>query len=143
MVFCLALKQEAHNLSRIEQVIAFGFPGGSAGAMIFRLKVYSAVRCQQVNSIHHEANTSIKTNYKVCLLKVNKTFEDLKILQELNAAWMEVGPWIKNYMESSVEIQMLQVGLSLYRRAQCIVTHFTASLCLSLCLSVFVFDRIC
>ncbi|KAM8745232.1 phospholipid-transporting ATPase ABCA1 isoform 2-T2 [Acanthopagrus schlegelii] len=40
--------------------------------------------------------------------EVNKTFEDLKILQELNAAWMEVGPWIKNYMESSVEIQMLQ-----------------------------------
>uniref|UniRef100_A0A671VJX8 P-type phospholipid transporter n=1 Tax=Sparus aurata TaxID=8175 RepID=A0A671VJX8_SPAAU len=41
-------------------------------------------------------------------LKVNKTFEDLQILQELNAAWMEVGPQIKNYMESSVEIQMLQ-----------------------------------
>lgn len=42
-------------------------------------------------------------------MKVNKTFEDLQILQELNAAWMEVGPQIKNYMESSVEIQMLQV----------------------------------
>uniref|UniRef100_A0A671VLC0 P-type phospholipid transporter n=1 Tax=Sparus aurata TaxID=8175 RepID=A0A671VLC0_SPAAU len=40
--------------------------------------------------------------------EVNKTFEDLQILQELNAAWMEVGPQIKNYMESSVEIQMLQ-----------------------------------
>ncbi|KAL7396790.1 hypothetical protein ABVT39_011869 [Epinephelus coioides] len=40
--------------------------------------------------------------------EVNKTFEDLQILQELNEAWMEVGPRIKNYMESSVEIQMLQ-----------------------------------
>ncbi|XP_038571463.1 phospholipid-transporting ATPase ABCA1 isoform X1 [Micropterus salmoides] len=40
--------------------------------------------------------------------EVNKTFEDLLILQELNEAWMEVGPQIKNYMESSVEIQLLQ-----------------------------------
>ncbi|XP_028442644.1 ATP-binding cassette sub-family A member 1 isoform X1 [Perca flavescens] len=40
--------------------------------------------------------------------RVNKTFEDLQVLQELNEAWMEVGPQIKNYMESSVEIQLLQ-----------------------------------
>uniref|UniRef100_A0A8C2XJ97 P-type phospholipid transporter n=1 Tax=Cyclopterus lumpus TaxID=8103 RepID=A0A8C2XJ97_CYCLU len=40
--------------------------------------------------------------------EMNKTFEDMQILQELNAAWMEVGPQIKNYMESSVEIQLLQ-----------------------------------
>ncbi|XP_053179119.1 phospholipid-transporting ATPase ABCA1 [Scomber japonicus] len=40
--------------------------------------------------------------------EVNKTFEDLQILQELNEAWIEVGPQIKNYMESSVEIQLLQ-----------------------------------
>ncbi|XP_074524779.1 phospholipid-transporting ATPase ABCA1 isoform X2 [Halichoeres trimaculatus] len=40
--------------------------------------------------------------------EVNKTFEDLLILQELNDAWMEVGPRIKNYMETSVEIQLLQ-----------------------------------
>ncbi|XP_042371438.1 phospholipid-transporting ATPase ABCA1 [Plectropomus leopardus] len=40
--------------------------------------------------------------------EVNKTFEDLQILQELNEAWMEVGPRIKNYMESSVEIKLLQ-----------------------------------
>uniref|UniRef100_A0A7N9AQU0 Phospholipid-transporting ATPase ABCA1-like n=1 Tax=Mastacembelus armatus TaxID=205130 RepID=A0A7N9AQU0_9TELE len=43
-----------------------------------------------------------------CVLKVNKTFEDLQILLELNEAWIEVGPRIKNYMESSVEIQLLQ-----------------------------------
>uniref|UniRef100_UPI0037E9C7B4 phospholipid-transporting ATPase ABCA1 n=1 Tax=Semicossyphus pulcher TaxID=241346 RepID=UPI0037E9C7B4 len=40
--------------------------------------------------------------------EVNKTFSDLLILQELNEAWMEVGPQIKNYMETSVEIQLLQ-----------------------------------
>ncbi|XP_029285305.1 LOW QUALITY PROTEIN: ATP-binding cassette sub-family A member 1 [Cottoperca gobio] len=40
--------------------------------------------------------------------EVNKTFEDLQILQELNEAWMEVGPRIKTYMENSVEIQLLQ-----------------------------------
>uniref|UniRef100_A0A3Q3L3K9 P-type phospholipid transporter n=1 Tax=Mastacembelus armatus TaxID=205130 RepID=A0A3Q3L3K9_9TELE len=40
--------------------------------------------------------------------EVNKTFEDLQILLELNEAWIEVGPRIKNYMESSVEIQLLQ-----------------------------------
>uniref|UniRef100_A0A3Q1AP80 P-type phospholipid transporter n=1 Tax=Amphiprion ocellaris TaxID=80972 RepID=A0A3Q1AP80_AMPOC len=41
--------------------------------------------------------------------EVNKTFEDLQIIQELNEAWIEVGPRIKNYMETSVEIQLLQV----------------------------------
>ncbi|XP_028258937.1 ATP-binding cassette sub-family A member 1 [Parambassis ranga] len=40
--------------------------------------------------------------------ELNKTFEDLKILQELNEAWVEVGPQIKNYMETSVEIQLLR-----------------------------------
>lgn len=45
---------------------------------------------------------------------MNKTFEDLQILQELNDAWREVGPRIKNYMESSVEIQLLQVRLKMF-----------------------------
>lgn len=58
---------------------------------------------------------------------MNKTFEDLQILQELNKAWMEVGPQIKNYMESSVEIQLLQVRLtSCYlatRRDECVMIH--------------------
>uniref|UniRef100_A0A673X769 P-type phospholipid transporter n=1 Tax=Salmo trutta TaxID=8032 RepID=A0A673X769_SALTR len=43
--------------------------------------------------------------------EVNKTFQDLQILQELNGAWMEVAPGIKTYMESSVEIQLLQVAV--------------------------------
>uniref|UniRef100_A0A671VNR0 P-type phospholipid transporter n=1 Tax=Sparus aurata TaxID=8175 RepID=A0A671VNR0_SPAAU len=57
--------------------------------------------------------------------EVNKTFEDLQILQELNAAWMEVGPQIKNYMESSVEIQMLQVAVLVNLRLE--NTSWTAS----------------
>uniref|UniRef100_A0A7N5ZZB3 ABC transporter domain-containing protein n=1 Tax=Anabas testudineus TaxID=64144 RepID=A0A7N5ZZB3_ANATE len=48
--------------------------------------------------------------------EVNKTFADLRLLQELNEAWIEVGPQIKNYMESSVEIQLLQVRLSTGRK---------------------------
>ncbi|XP_029356365.1 ATP-binding cassette sub-family A member 1 [Echeneis naucrates] len=40
--------------------------------------------------------------------EVNKTFEGLQILQMLDEAWKEVGPRIKNYMESSVEVQLLQ-----------------------------------
>ncbi|XP_068174679.1 phospholipid-transporting ATPase ABCA1 isoform X2 [Antennarius striatus] len=40
--------------------------------------------------------------------EVNKTFEDLQILLNVNDAWMEVGPRIKDYMENSVEIRLLQ-----------------------------------
>ncbi|KAM4548979.1 phospholipid-transporting ATPase ABCA1 isoform 1-T1 [Odontesthes bonariensis] len=40
--------------------------------------------------------------------EVNKTFEDMQILHDLSEAWEEVGPLIKNYMETSVEIQLLQ-----------------------------------
>ncbi|CAN9500931.1 unnamed protein product [Ophioblennius macclurei] len=40
--------------------------------------------------------------------EVNKTFEDLQIIQELNDAWLEVGPRIKSFMETSVEIQLLR-----------------------------------
>ncbi|XP_054608194.2 phospholipid-transporting ATPase ABCA1 isoform X2 [Nothobranchius furzeri] len=40
--------------------------------------------------------------------ELNRTFEDLQILQDLHEAWKEVGPEIKNYMETSVEIRMLQ-----------------------------------
>uniref|UniRef100_A0A8C9XBN0 P-type phospholipid transporter n=1 Tax=Sander lucioperca TaxID=283035 RepID=A0A8C9XBN0_SANLU len=51
--------------------------------------------------------------------EVNKTFEDLQVLQELNEAWLEVGPQIKSYMESSVEIQLL--------RDEYIMTHLNTS----------------
>ncbi|XP_062306345.1 phospholipid-transporting ATPase ABCA1 isoform X1 [Osmerus eperlanus] len=40
--------------------------------------------------------------------EVNRTFQDLQILEDLNSAWIEVGPRIRTYMESSVEIQLLQ-----------------------------------
>uniref|UniRef100_A0A3P8R3T4 P-type phospholipid transporter n=1 Tax=Astatotilapia calliptera TaxID=8154 RepID=A0A3P8R3T4_ASTCA len=65
--------------------------------------------------------------------EVNKTFEDLQIIQELNEAWLEVGPQIKSYMETSVEVKMLQVRLSLTTRGKILVnlrledTPWTAS----------------
>lgn len=46
------------------------------------------------------------------MLKVNQSFKDLLILKELNETWMELGPQIKSYMESSAEIRLLQVGLT-------------------------------
>ncbi|XP_017334205.1 phospholipid-transporting ATPase ABCA1 isoform X2 [Ictalurus punctatus] len=40
--------------------------------------------------------------------EVNRTFQDFEILAEVHAAWEEVGPRLKRFMESSVEIRMLQ-----------------------------------
>ncbi|XP_030640902.1 phospholipid-transporting ATPase ABCA1 [Chanos chanos] len=40
--------------------------------------------------------------------EVNRTFQDLQLLQELSGAWEEVGPRVKTFMENSVEIRMLQ-----------------------------------
>uniref|UniRef100_A0A8C7ZM90 P-type phospholipid transporter n=1 Tax=Oryzias sinensis TaxID=183150 RepID=A0A8C7ZM90_9TELE len=44
----------------------------------------------------------------ISFLKVNKTFEDLQVLQEVDEAWMEVGPEIKTYMETSSDIRLLR-----------------------------------
>lgn len=70
---------------------------------------------------------------------MNKTFEDLQIIQELNEAWLEVGPQIKSYMETSVEVKMLQVRLSLTTRGKSeiysIFQHFSVKImCLCMCL---------
>ncbi|KAJ8408339.1 hypothetical protein AAFF_G00257530 [Aldrovandia affinis] len=40
--------------------------------------------------------------------EVNRTFQDLKVLEDLQGAWEEVGPQIKTFMESGVEIRLLQ-----------------------------------
>ncbi|MGH0164557.1 UNVERIFIED_CONTAM: hypothetical protein FKN15_078080 [Acipenser sinensis] len=40
--------------------------------------------------------------------EVNRTFEDLSVLGEVRGAWQELGPRIRTFMESSLEIQMLQ-----------------------------------
>uniref|UniRef100_A0AAY5L176 ABC transporter domain-containing protein n=1 Tax=Esox lucius TaxID=8010 RepID=A0AAY5L176_ESOLU len=64
--------------------------------------------------------------------EVNKTFQDLQILEDLNGAWAELGPRVKTYMESSVEIQLLQVccttdlvGFGIV----CVCVRFTSLLC--------------
>ncbi|XP_018601402.2 ATP-binding cassette sub-family A member 1 isoform X2 [Scleropages formosus] len=40
--------------------------------------------------------------------EVNKTFQDFRVLEDIQEAWEEVGPQIKAFMESSTEIQLLQ-----------------------------------
>lgn len=39
---------------------------------------------------------------------MNKTFQDFQILNDMQEAWQEVGPRIKTFMESSLEIRLLQ-----------------------------------
>ncbi|XP_047666267.1 phospholipid-transporting ATPase ABCA1 isoform X2 [Tachysurus fulvidraco] len=40
--------------------------------------------------------------------EVNRTFQDFEIMAQVHATWEEVGPRLKSFMESSVEIRMLQ-----------------------------------
>ncbi|XP_054645244.1 phospholipid-transporting ATPase ABCA1-like isoform X2 [Dunckerocampus dactyliophorus] len=40
--------------------------------------------------------------------EVNRTFQDLQILQDLSNAWSELGPKIKNFMTTSVEVKQLK-----------------------------------
>ncbi|XP_051767983.1 LOW QUALITY PROTEIN: phospholipid-transporting ATPase ABCA1 [Ctenopharyngodon idella] len=45
---------------------------------------------------------------RTVMSEVNKTFQDFQILNDVQEAWQEVGPRIKTFMESSVEIRLLQ-----------------------------------
>ncbi|ROL48223.1 ATP-binding cassette sub-family A member 1 [Anabarilius grahami] len=45
---------------------------------------------------------------RTIMSEVNKTFQDFQILNDVQEAWQEVGPRIKTFMESSVEIRLLQ-----------------------------------
>ncbi|XP_072556139.1 phospholipid-transporting ATPase ABCA1 isoform X2 [Paramormyrops kingsleyae] len=42
------------------------------------------------------------------MAEVNKTFQDLTILEDVAGAWEELGPQIRTFMESSPEVQLLQ-----------------------------------
>lgn len=91
------------------------------------------------HSWHYKTN---QPNYTLFVLKVNKTFEDLQILQALNESWMEVGPQIKTYMESSVDIQLLRVRVTHCHLStkcdQCVMLHLAPKMpCLCAC------NRIC
>uniref|UniRef100_A0A3B4GMH8 P-type phospholipid transporter n=1 Tax=Pundamilia nyererei TaxID=303518 RepID=A0A3B4GMH8_9CICH len=59
--------------------------------------------------------------------EVNKTFEDLQIIQELNEAWLEVGPQIKSYMETSVEDLLRQPEIAVLVNLRLEDTPWTAS----------------
>lgn len=52
---------------------------------------------------------SFKNRQCFLLSQVNRTFQDFEIMAQVHAAWEEVGPRLKSFMESSVEIRMLQV----------------------------------
>lgn len=43
------------------------------------------------------------------LTQVNRTFRELAVLGELGGAWQELGPRIYTLLNSSLEMQMLQV----------------------------------
>ncbi|XP_073731945.1 LOW QUALITY PROTEIN: phospholipid-transporting ATPase ABCA1 [Misgurnus anguillicaudatus] len=45
---------------------------------------------------------------RAVMAEVNKTFQDFQILNEVMEAWQEVGPRIRTFMESSVEIRLLR-----------------------------------
>ncbi|KAI2659243.1 Phospholipid-transporting ATPase ABCA1 [Labeo rohita] len=45
---------------------------------------------------------------RTVMSEVNKTFQDFQILKDMHEAWQEVSPRIKTFMESSVEIRLLQ-----------------------------------
>ncbi|TSM94632.1 ATP-binding cassette sub-family A member 1 [Bagarius yarrelli] len=40
--------------------------------------------------------------------EVNRTFQDFEVVAQMHAVWEEVGPKLKSFMESSVEIRILQ-----------------------------------
>ncbi|XP_039512135.1 phospholipid-transporting ATPase ABCA1 isoform X2 [Pimephales promelas] len=45
---------------------------------------------------------------RTVMAQVNRTFQDFLILRDVQEAWQEVGPRIKSFMESSVEVRLLQ-----------------------------------
>ncbi|XP_057217516.1 phospholipid-transporting ATPase ABCA1 isoform X1 [Triplophysa rosa] len=45
---------------------------------------------------------------RAVMAEVNKTFQDFQIMNEVMEAWQKEGPRIKTFMESSVEIRLLQ-----------------------------------
>uniref|UniRef100_A0A8C7ZSN6 P-type phospholipid transporter n=1 Tax=Oryzias sinensis TaxID=183150 RepID=A0A8C7ZSN6_9TELE len=63
----------------------------------------------------------------ISFLKVNKTFEDLQVLQEVDEAWMEVGPEIKTYMETSSDIRLLRPEVAVLVNMRLENTPWTAS----------------
>uniref|UniRef100_A0A8C1KHV5 Zgc:172302 n=1 Tax=Cyprinus carpio TaxID=7962 RepID=A0A8C1KHV5_CYPCA len=45
---------------------------------------------------------------RLVMSEVNKTFQDFQILNDMQEAWQEVAPRIRTFMESSLEIRLLQ-----------------------------------
>lgn len=46
----------------------------------------------------------------VCVLQVNKTFQELGVLRDLGGMWEEMRPKVWNFMETSEEMDMVRVS---------------------------------
>uniref|UniRef100_A0A8C1KGF9 Zgc:172302 n=1 Tax=Cyprinus carpio TaxID=7962 RepID=A0A8C1KGF9_CYPCA len=76
---------------------------------------------------------------RLVMSEVNKTFQDFQILNDMQEAWQEVAPRIRTFMESSLEIRLLQ---DLLRRPevawqfqQAIKSYLYILFCVVCCLS--------
>ncbi|XP_035267888.1 phospholipid-transporting ATPase ABCA1 isoform X3 [Anguilla anguilla] len=67
--------------------------------------VWHGIKPLFIGKLLYAPDTPVTRNI---MKEVNRTFQDLKILEDLQGAWEEVGPRIKTFMESSAEIQLLQ-----------------------------------
>lgn len=57
----------------------------------------------------------------VCVLQVNKTFQELGVLRDLGGMWEEMKPKVWNFMENGEEMDMVRVSLD------ALPTHIRAS----------------
>ncbi|KAJ8278672.1 hypothetical protein COCON_G00057380 [Conger conger] len=67
--------------------------------------VWHGIKPLFIGKLLYAPDTPVTRNI---MKEVNRTFEDLRILEDLQGAWEEVGPRIQSFMESSVEIQLLK-----------------------------------
>ncbi|MFT7798628.1 ATP-binding cassette sub-family A member 1-like isoform X2 [Arapaima gigas] len=67
--------------------------------------VWRGIKPLFIGKLLYSPDTSVTRSI---MAEVNKTFQDFRLLEEIQQFWEEVGPQIKTFMESSTEIQLLQ-----------------------------------
>lgn len=63
---------------------------------------------------------------RLCVLQVNKTFQELGVLRDLGGMWEEMRPKIWNFMENSEEMDLVRVSVDalmtlVYTRQSCVL----------------------
>lgn len=63
----------------------------------------------------------------VCVLQVNKTFQELGVLRDLGGMWEEMRPKVWNFMENSEEMDLVRVSVDAlathpYTRQSCVLS---------------------